>query len=610
MIGSVPETEPGAFDQGNRDAPGADRAAKIILLGVITVLCAITWQKWGGLIVDTGREMYVPAALIHGKRLYFDLWYPYGPLIPYWHALLYWIFGVHVSVLTAVGIAIVAVISLTLYSVARFFLPVWLSFTVVFAFLCQAFQLDNCNYILPYSFPGAYSSMFAVILLSLLIRECYDERPSRMFFAGLLAGLMAITKIEFGVAAYGMLAVTLAIRAGRAKSIRKLARDAVLCAPGVLLFAAVYGWLVRQSSLSFVFDDNISILPSSYWVQSVGATWTRNRGLTGQPLALMRSLILSVAGMGAVLGAITLACHSRLARRTLLALALFICAAHGALVFAGKAFHLGVPTAILGVAPFLFFSPGMVWPSLLLAALVLPRWFRKGQRAPDSAVLILATACLALGGRVLTRFAPQGYPIFYDTIVYLGWVVALYRFSEYLPTRVPDRVWKGTALALCCGVVALTIVHYPVHKRTFRISTPRGTMYVQPALGKPYSGLLSFLQAATARSERFAVLPEETSLYYFAGAEVPSRWYILIPGVLRPGRPTADYIEDLNRAAIRYVVVSNRPFDDYGLTQFGLDCHQDIYRWIGQNFRVAAQFGPYERKNDWASWGAIVFERK
>jgi hypothetical protein len=39
-------------------------------------LSVLTWKRWGSLLIDCGREMYIPAALSQGKRLYFDLWYP------------------------------------------------------------------------------------------------------------------------------------------------------------------------------------------------------------------------------------------------------------------------------------------------------------------------------------------------------------------------------------------------------------------------------------------------------------------------------------------------------------------------------------------------------
>jgi hypothetical protein len=156
------------------------------------VLCSLTWRKWGYLPIDSGREMYVPAAIGAGQRLYFDLTYPYGPLIPYWHAALFRLFGVHLGVLIGAGVSVAGIIPLLLYSVSRVFLPVWLSFAAVFAFLLQAFQVDLFNYILPYSYPAVYGSMFSVLLLWLLLRR---YTILSMLLAGFVAGLMMLTKL-------------------------------------------------------------------------------------------------------------------------------------------------------------------------------------------------------------------------------------------------------------------------------------------------------------------------------------------------------------------------------------------------------------------------------
>lgn len=42
-----------------------------------------TWRKWPDLLVDFGRELYVPWQLTTGKVLYVDIAYFNGPLSPY-----------------------------------------------------------------------------------------------------------------------------------------------------------------------------------------------------------------------------------------------------------------------------------------------------------------------------------------------------------------------------------------------------------------------------------------------------------------------------------------------------------------------------------------------
>ena len=42
-----------------------------------------TWGHWGDFQIDNGRELYVPVSIVHGKLLYRDICYMYGPLAPY-----------------------------------------------------------------------------------------------------------------------------------------------------------------------------------------------------------------------------------------------------------------------------------------------------------------------------------------------------------------------------------------------------------------------------------------------------------------------------------------------------------------------------------------------
>ncbi|MFH1847084.1 MAG: hypothetical protein ABH869_05970, partial [Candidatus Omnitrophota bacterium] len=75
----------------------------IIIVGCFAYLLDFTWLKWGDLIIDTGRELYVPLMLSEGKLLYKDIVYVYGPFVPYLHALLFKLFAPHLNWLILSG---------------------------------------------------------------------------------------------------------------------------------------------------------------------------------------------------------------------------------------------------------------------------------------------------------------------------------------------------------------------------------------------------------------------------------------------------------------------------------------------------------------------------
>jgi hypothetical protein len=576
-----------------------DRIARTALLLTLAVLCSLTWRKWGYLPIDSGREMYVPAAISAGKRLYFDLWYPYPPLIPYWHAALFRLFGVHLGVLIGAGVTVVGIITLLLYSVSRVFLPVWFSFAVVWAFLLQAFEVNLFNYILPYSYSAAYGSMFSLLLLWLLLRQ-------QIAAAGFLTGLMMLTKLEFGVAGYAALICALIIEGIRTKSIRTTGRSLCACIPGTILWLAIYGWYLYAMGADAFLGQNLSILPSSHFQQHFAKLWNETTGLVLSPRALAISAVRGLAGFGVLVGFVVLAARSKIAGWILAAVALCLCAIHLAATMAHVAD--GTPIDRLAVKALhpLFFNSGMVWVGLVVFGMAAVTWKR---RNPQQSKIVLCALAMACGLRVLTKIAPSGYSIFFDVLIYLVLLVGLYSASKQFSVNLDGAFGKAAAGILCLSVLTLTLEYYPVQQRSFMVSSDRGTLFTTPEIGKGFSQTLTFLESARRRSQPVLVIPEDTSLYFFSGTIAPSRWYIVTPQVLPPGEPTAKYIQELDRADLRYVIVSDRATPEFGLPVFGVDYGQEILAWIKKNFHVVKRIGDYEPVAFPREWGALVYER-
>jgi hypothetical protein len=586
----------------------SDRIARAGLLLALIVLCSITWRKWGYLPVDVGREMYVPAAIAEGKRLYFDLWYPYGPLIPYWHGALFRLFGIHLGLLLGAGIAVVTITATVLYSVGRMFLPVWLSYTAVFAFLVQAFQLNIFNYVLPYSYPSAYGALFSVLLAWLLLRHIKEPRFNYIVPAAFLACLMMLTKLEFGVAGYVAIGCALATQRIRAKSTRGLVEGLVACIPGVLIWLGIYGWYVHAGGLDFFFGENLSILPDSYFVAHFGKLWAEWLGMVFTPSALLLSISKGFLSFGLLVGGIVLAARHRLARWLVPAVALGLCATALSPAVLRIA-HLDPKNAHRAIG-FVWFNSGMFWISFVGSLAAAVAWWRGDEPMKQQSTILLCAMAMACSFRVFTKIAPERYPVFYDTLVYLVWLVGLYRMSKRFGVSLDGAAGKGVAGILCISLVASTLPNYPIGQRPSKISSERGTIYAAAPFGEYFSQVMAFMESAKQRSERVVVMPEDTALYFFSGTGAPSRWYLVLPQVLAPGDATAKYIDELERANIRYVIVSDRATPEYGRPVFGIDYAQQVLAWVHEHYRVVQRIGEYEAVAHPSEWGVLIYERK
>ena len=576
---------------------------------IMAFICGITWLKWGNLTIDCGREMYIPAAINEGKRLYLDLWYPYGPLIPYWNALLYRLFGTQLSVLYANGIAVISIIVLTLYSLSRVFLPISHSFTIVFAFLLQAFQLNIFNYVLPYSYAAVYGSMFSVVLIWLLVQNCYKDEPWHIVAAGMISGMTLLTKIEFGMASYGILMIAIAIRAFTNRSVKKFTYDIFLCIPGLLLSIGIYMKLVSISSFAFIFEENIAISPKSYFVKNYGILWPKSLDFTMDVPVLFKSVFVGLSGAVILLACLWIASVYWKARRTMSILAIGLCFFHLSVAFTSKVLKIDLPSLLLDVAPYFFFNSGLIWMSVILLLFTFVTWKNSGYSNRDAATLIVTIGSILLGARMLTSMAPTNYPIYYDIVPYLGWYLALYRFSGKWQVRPTEKIWRAFNILICCGLVAITMSHYGVYRRPYLLSTARGAIYTEQQKGEAYSQLIDFLTLAKSRSEYFVTMPEDVSLYYFTATQAPSRWHTITPYTLPPGDLTSRYLDELDRARIKYVILSNRSAIEYGTPLFGIDYNTSIYQWITQKYKVIGQVGVYERVVSPPHWGALIYQR-
>ncbi|HEV8147130.1 MAG TPA: hypothetical protein VGP79_12150 [Bryobacteraceae bacterium] len=589
-----------------------DRIAKAALLAVFALLVAITWQKWGSLFVDCGREMFIPSAIAQGKRLYFDLWYPYGPLVPYWHSILFRIFGAHLEILYASGLTIVATLSLVLYSLSRIFLPVSWSFVSSFTFLGVALQLSIFNYALPYSYPGAYSVLLIVTLVRLLAIDPFAISPGRLALCGLLAGATMLTKSEFGVAALAVLLFSIAVRgiaaASAPESIRSIARDFLYALPGPLAAAGIYAWLISRSSADFIFGDNIPLLSTSYFVSAFGARWNQMLGLSSSPSVLLPSAASGIFNFALVAAALALCSTSR-----------FPWLAWAALTGVVSGINLLARTNFLKIEslrPFadrtlssFFFNRGMIWISVLALVGSAMVWIRTRQISKQTAALmILAAAAVATALRVFTGISLFGYAVFYGALPFVAWLAVLYRVTQRW--RLARSVALAFALTVCASMAASTWMSFVPSQPRARIAHPRGSISIDAQSAAAFQELLAFLEGVRAREEKFVVWPEEAAVYYFSGALPPNRWYILTPGILPPGSKTVEYLADLDRQNVRYVVLSNRLTPEYGTLKFGADYNQQPYQWLLENYKPIRTIGAFERVAEPAPWGVMIYERK
>ncbi len=176
----------------------SDKGIILILLIIFLCILPFFYLHQGLLLIDTGREFYIPQQIISGNVLYKDIFNIYGALSYQINALLFLIFGQKISVLALGGVFNSIIILITGYFLSREFLNKSISFlyslVICFALIFQTF-LYNSNF--PYSFAITYALSSFLLSLLFLIKYTKTQKSCFMYISCFFAGISIANKYEF-----------------------------------------------------------------------------------------------------------------------------------------------------------------------------------------------------------------------------------------------------------------------------------------------------------------------------------------------------------------------------------------------------------------------------
>jgi hypothetical protein len=396
-----------------------DAVARATIIAVALFLFWLTWAHWGDIQVDCGREVYVPYELLHGKLLYRDLWYPYGPLEPYISALLLWIFGEHLSVLYCLGLALLIGSALTLFEAGKLLAGRAVGLTAALALLIEGVGFTIFNYIFPYAYSAPMGVLLSLLCLFFTLNYSLQERTGDKYLvlAGIAAGLALITKQEMGAACCLMLGFVVLVEAIRQGSARSIPRRALALAPGFLLAAVVYAVFFDLAGVKSILYENWQYTPGGYYLRSFGPRMNAQIGLRFVPSELLFLAVNSVTALAIWFLIGRVACR---VRRSYFTLSVIVIAAilgflHSCSGKLGQAINL-VWFQVLFPRGSFFIGVGF----LLYTLKELHRNRASRRLAAEAALGLLAVVS---GIRVLAETEPFGYSIFYTAPLFLVFLI-------------------------------------------------------------------------------------------------------------------------------------------------------------------------------------------
>lgn len=588
------------------------KAAFLFFVG--SLMLSVSWLAWPDVLVDFGRELYVPWRMNEGEVLYRDIHYWNGPLSPHVNALLFRVFGESVMVLEAFNLVVIAAIAWLAWRIFSHGgetiagLAASAVFLSVFAF-GQYFWVGNFNFMAPYSHELTHGTLIAFASVYLW-RKYHDNRGiANLLGVGFCTGLALLTKIEIALGVTAASAVGLVFTVwAEAPRVNRLGVMLGAFAAGV---AVVLGPTTVYLSLGGSYGEALSGVFGSWVILATtdvkGGVFQRGVMGTDEPLAnLVR--MLRVASWYLVL-VIPLGLNLVAARSRFRAWA-------GVVSF--------IVFAVLGVllsdyVPWLeVFRPLPLWAGLVWVLLFLSFLIHRGDRERgESVVPMLAFATFA--GVMLLKMLLNARVVHYGFALAMpATLLAVHALLVWLPRGV-EKVsgYSGVFRAAALALVVITAAWYVngsarvYSKKTYPVGSGLDrVMGFEPRYRLESMGVrmaLAEIEDIMAPGETFAVLPEGVMLNYLSRRPNPTGYVNFVPSEIEMFGEAAM----LNAFATHppdYVLLAHKDTSDYGVRFFGRDYGRAIYSWVKANYRPVHLIGSPPLQSD--EFGILFLEKK
>lgn len=579
---------------------------------VFVGLAVAGWGKWSDVLIDYGRELYVPWRLSQGATLYRDVASFNGPLAPWLMGRIFVLFGASCAVAFVADLALTAAAAVVVWRFFKGASGVAGAFVASLVFVCffglaHFDSLGNYAWAAPYSRDLTLGGLLGLLLVLALASWIRTRRPSRAGLAGGLLGLCLLTKPE--VAAAGTAAVlSTGIVAWPWALCQARGLGAGLVAGGLGCCLAFFGFYVFFAA-DFTFADWLGHVLWPYELVAAGkiSKLYFYRHLTGldAPLPHLWAILREFVAVCALLGFVVLMARARppWGTRTVLT----VCGAVLLLVSA-LAVKSSYPLIVSGGA-----LPAAAVALAVYYGVMGSRCAGQPERARRQGLFVWAVFSAAMLGKI--ALAPTLTQ--YGFVLAMPAAVLLAAFACCgLPSALAADVGHGQRMRLLFGgilvldvVFALAASWAWLSAKTYPVGIGADTIRTYPVMtdmslaGTTYQEALEAVARYVGPGQTLAVLPEGVTINFLARRVSPVPYYSYLPPELAmfgEGNMAAS----LAQARPDFVLVTPRCLVEYGVRDFGQPSGlaEGLFQWVKNNYALVWRGAPM------AYWGQNTFD--
>jgi hypothetical protein len=592
----------------------------LTFIGIFAYALFMTWLKWGDLVVDTFRDLWVPMQLIDGRVLYKDIFYEYGFFPPYSLSIIYRLFDANIITMVSFGLLITILESICLFNICRLFMNDVLSLVLILNFIL-VFALNRLNgmiaifsYILPYSFAMLFFVLFVTISLLYFLRFIFSNHFNNLWVWNISIILAFLSRADLSLivwAAFLLCGITITITG--------------LCKLNIQLF--VYLLIPVPVSISaylifLAFSDGYagfreSVVNHIVFQISGQSTFTRDM-LTGGNIIL--GVIVSFICLCIVIASLVFLTHSLSEFKSFRNNKSSVCQ----LFIAMSAFAISLALIIYisyNNGFYISMSVAMALGALCLASKLAIHSI--DSLSPDNANfpyrLHMAKFSLFVvsGGfaaRVLFRTIPDKYGTYLLALALVCLYVFYIDIAKYLLKinncdLTPRALSIVLALWFMCSVLPYWIISLNNYGATnAKLVTEKGSIYCYNAYQTDIlNQTIRYIVHNIPERSSMVVIPEGIGINALTQRNNPLRYYYFIPPALAFIGENR-LLSSFESARVEYILLVHRPTSEYGPKRFGVDYAIKLNGWIKEHYELLAIFGAFPFTTE--MFGTAIYKRK
>ena len=578
-------------------------AGPLLLLTMTTYMLFISWGKWADVLIDSGRELYLPWQISKGKVLYRDLFHLFGPFSQYVNAIIFKIFGAKLITLTAFNLMLSTCLMLLIYRVFALLtnpiaaISACATFISIFAF--SSYEITGgYNFILPYSHELTHGVILSFLSIYIFILHIQKKIRGGFFILGIISGLIAMTKVEVTAAHFASILPGLILLLWRSEvSTTQRLR-------GMTIFFA--GFSVAPFLFLLFFSRHMSLVEALYAIVSP-YTYLFDPALTS---SFFSDLIFGFSQTGANLNkmaAVSLwylpfpvfflatGYVVRHSQRTLwnqtFIISIILCEAFYSTLVIDKVgfFNLLRPLPIVVFAISLYMFVRVIRTSEM--------------ESLNNALPLFVFSSFSF--LLLLKMILFVNPSHYGFVLAMPSTLALVALIIYYVPRFFAHHFGKEIYFVLLAIVPLVFllgVHMNTSRevysyKTYALSEGGDRFYTfgekirqEGIKGHVIEKARQLIEELLKDDETFVVLPEGVMLNYLTRHDNPVKYFEFIPPMVAvPGE--RHIIEALKMNKPDYVIILDRETREYGFRFFGRHYAKELFQWIRTNYTPVERIG-------------------